>query len=55
VEENTQKHLALVAAASMKMNRQFERKLQEQQDEFRGYLEQPKTQLYSYFYPPRLN
>jgi len=36
VEENTQKHLALVAAASIKMKREF----QEQRDEFQGHLEQ---------------
>ena len=40
VEENTQKHLALMAAASMKLSQEFEKKLQEQRDEFRGYLEQ---------------
>jgi len=44
VEENTQKHLALVAAASMKTNREFEKKLQDQQDEFRGYLEQKERE-----------
>ena len=41
IEENTQKHLALMAA-SMKMSREFEKKLQAQQDEFRGYLEQER-------------
>ena len=40
IEENTQKHLALMAAASMKMNRE----LQEQRDEFRGYLEQKERE-----------
>ena len=40
VEENTQKHLALMAAASMKMSRE----LQEQRDEFRGYLEQKERE-----------
>ena len=40
IEENTQKHLALMAAASMKMSR----KLQEQRDEFRGYLEQKERE-----------
>ena len=40
VEENTQKHLALMAAASMKMSQE----LQEQRDEFRGYLEQKERE-----------
>ena len=40
IEENTQKHLALMAAASMKMSRE----LQEQRDEFRGYLEQKERE-----------
>ena len=44
IEENTQKHLALMASASMKMNREFEQKLQEQRDEFRGYLEQKERE-----------
>ena len=44
IEENTQKHLALMAAASMKMNREFEQKLQEQRDEFRGYLKQKERE-----------
>jgi len=35
IEENTQKHLALMAAASMKLSQEFEKKLQQQQrDEF---------------------
>jgi len=38
VEENTQKHLALVAAASMKMIRKL-------QDEFRGYQRETAEQL----------
>ena len=41
VEENTQKHLALMAAASMKMNQE----LQEQRDEFRGHLKQKERAL----------
>ena len=44
IEENTQKHLALMAAASMKMSREFEQKLQEQRDEFQGYLEQKERE-----------
>ena len=40
IEENTQKHLALMAAASMKMSQE----LQEQRDEFRGYLEQKERE-----------
>jgi len=44
IEENTQKHLALMAAAIMKMNREFEKKLQEQRDEFLGYLEQKERE-----------
>ena len=39
VEESTQEHLTLMAAASVRMSREFEKKLQEQRDEFRGYLE----------------
>ena len=44
IEESTQKHLVLMAAAGMKMNRQFEAKLQEQRGEFRGYLEQKERE-----------
>ena len=44
VEENTQKHLALMAAASMKMSQGFEKKLQEQQGEFQGYLKQKERE-----------
>ena len=47
IEENTQKHLALMAAASMKRSREFEQmsqELQEQRDEFRGYLEQKERE-----------
>ena len=40
IEDNIQKHLALMASASMKLSQEFEEKLQEQQDEFQGYLEQ---------------
>ena len=40
VEESTREHLALMAAASVRMSREFEKKLQEQRDEFQGYLEQ---------------
>ena len=44
IEENTQKHLALTASATMTISRQFEEKLQAQQDEFRGYLEQKERE-----------
>jgi len=40
IEENSEKHLALMAAASMKMNRE----LQEQRNEFRGYVEQKERE-----------
>ena len=40
VEESTREHLALMAAASVRMSREFEKKLHEQRDEFREYLEQ---------------
>ena len=40
MEQSTQEHLALMAAANVRMSREFEKKLQEQRDEFRGYLEQ---------------
>jgi len=40
VEENAQKHLALMAAVSMKMKQE----LQEQREEFRGYLEQKERE-----------
>ena len=39
VEESTREHLALMAAASVRMSREFEQKLQDQRNEFRGYLE----------------
>ena len=39
VEESTREHLALMAAANVRMSREFEQKLQEQRDEFRGCLE----------------
>ena len=39
MEESTREHLALMAAASVRMTQEFEKKLQEQRDEFRGYLE----------------
>ena len=44
VEESTREHLALMAAASVRMGREFEKKLQEQRDEFRGYLKQKEKE-----------
>ena len=49
VEENTQKHLALIQYTRMKMGREFEQKLQEQRDEFRGYLEQKERETEEQF------
>ena len=40
IEDNMQKHLALMASVSMKLSQEFEKKLREQRNEFRGYLEQ---------------
>jgi len=40
IEDNIQKHLALMASASMKLSQELEEKLQERRDEFQGYLEQ---------------
>jgi len=45
IEDNMQKHLALMASASMKLSQEFEEKLQEQRDEFQGYLEQKDRQI----------
>ena len=44
VEESTQKHLTLMAAASVKMSQEFDKKLKEQRDEFQGYLEQKEKE-----------
>ena len=44
VEESTQEHLALMAAASVRMSWEFEQKLQEQRDEFREYLKQKEKE-----------
>ena len=44
VEESTREHLALMAAASVRMSREFEKKLQEQRDEFREYLKQKEKE-----------
>ena len=44
VEESTQEHLALLAAASVRMNQEFEQKLREQRNEFQGYLEQKEKE-----------
>ena len=49
VEESTREHLALMAAASVRMSREFEQKLQEQRDEFRGYLEQKEKKTAEQF------
>ena len=45
IEDNIQKHLALMASVSMKLSQEFEEKLQEQWDEFQGYLEQKNRQI----------
>ena len=44
VEESTREHLTLMAAASVRMSQEFEKKLQEQRDEFRGYVEQKERE-----------
>ena len=44
IEENTQKHLVLMASTTMKLSREFKQKLQEQRDEFQGYLEQKERE-----------
>jgi len=45
IKDNMQKHLALMASVSMKLSQEFEKKLQEQRDEFQGYLEQKDRQI----------
>ena len=42
VEESTREHLTLMAAASVRMSREFEKMMQEQRDEFQGCLKQEK-------------
>ena len=39
MEENTQKHLALMSETNLRMRREFENKLQQQQDEIQRYAE----------------
>ena len=45
MEQNTQKHLALVAAATQKISQAFEQKLQEQQREFDQKLEDKDSEI----------
>ena len=45
MEQNTQKHLALVAAATLKISQTFEQKLQEQQREFDQKLEDKDSEI----------
>ena len=45
IEDNMQKHLALMASVTMKLSQEFEEKLQEQWDEFQGYLEQKDRRI----------
>ena len=45
VEENTQNHLALMAAATMKLSREFEQKVQKQQEKFQEQLQLMKQDL----------
>ena len=44
MEQNTQKHLALVAAATLRISQAFEQKLQEQQREFDQKLEEKDSE-----------
>ena len=44
MQESTQKHLAMMSAATLRMSREFEQKLQEQREEFRGYLERKERE-----------
>ena len=44
MQESTQKHLAMMSAATLRMSRGFEQKLQEQREEFRGYLERKERE-----------
>ena len=45
MDQNTQKHLALMPAATLSINQNFERKLQEQQEVFKKKLEQNDEQI----------
>ena len=45
MDQNTQKHLALMPAATLRINQDFERKLQEQQEVFEKKLEQNDKQI----------
>ena len=45
MEQNTQKHLALVAAATLRISQTFEQKLQEQQREFGQKLEDKDSEI----------
>ena len=44
MQESTQKHLAMMSAATLRMSREFEQKLQEQREEFRGFLERKERE-----------
>ena len=44
MQESTQKHLAMMSAATLRMSREFEQKLQEQREEFQGYLERKERE-----------
>ena len=45
MDQNTQKHLALMPAATLRISQDFEQKLQEQQDVFEKKLEQKDEQI----------
>ena len=45
MEESTQQHLALMSATIVRINREFEQKLQEQQSHFQLYMEQKDRQI----------
>ena len=45
MDHNTQKHLALIPAATLRINQDFEQKLQEQQEVFERKLEQKDEQI----------
>ena len=44
MQESTQKHLAMMSAATLRMSQEFEQKLQEQREEFRGFLERKERE-----------
>ena len=48
VEESTQEHLALMAAASVRMSWEFEQKLKEQRDEFQKKLQGQRDEFQGY-------